>query len=67
MAYQEIAFDSLKVISEEQLTQRNSWVIRLEAPDGAPFEVELGVVGGNPYISHIKPGTASRTEHDAND
>ena len=67
MAYQEIAFDGLTVISEEQLTQKNSWVIRLEAPDGTPFEVELGVVGGNPYTSRIKRGTAPRTEHDAND
>jgi hypothetical protein len=62
MAYQEIAFDSLAVISEEELTHRNAWVIGLKAPDGTPFEVELGVIGGNPYTSRIRRGTASPME-----
>jgi hypothetical protein len=52
-AYPDVASDSLVVIGEEQFTNRDSWVIRLRAPEGI-FEVELGVVKGIPSTSRIK-------------
>jgi len=55
-AYKDVSSESLTVISQEELTHQNSWVIRLKAPEGI-FEVELGVVKGIPSTSRIKRST----------
>jgi hypothetical protein len=59
-AYTDVSSETLTVIRQEELTQENSWVIRLRSPK-ATFEVELGVVKGIPSTTRIKRSTETDT------